>query len=113
MRQQSKNKRSEIVISTKICGFSNEINWCKRSGGEEGTRLSASQITEAVDQQLKRLGTDYIDLLQFNWPERYIPLFGAPEYLYELERDDATSIRSQLEAIDSLMKAGKASNDAL
>jgi len=107
LKQHGKTKRSELVISTKICGFSNEITWCRKSNSDEGTRLTSNQITEAVNGQLKRLGTDYIDVLQFNWPDRYVPLYGAPEYLHELERDDASSFRSQLEAVDSLVKAGK------
>mmetsp|Transcript_2026 Transcript_2026/g.3202 ORF Transcript_2026/g.3202 Transcript_2026/m.3202 type:complete len:450 (-) Transcript_2026:937-2286(-) len=107
LKQHGKTKRSELVISTKICGFSNEITWCRKSSNEEGTRLTSDQITEAVNAQLKRLGTDYIDVLQFNWPDRYVPLYGAPEYLHELEREDAASFQSQLEAVDSLVKAGK------
>lgn len=46
-------------------------------------------------------------MLQFHWPDRYIPLFGAPHYLHELERQDATPIREQLEIIDELIKSGK------
>ena len=109
LKQHSAKKRSEIVISTKICGFSDEITWCRKAGkkGVQGTRLTASQITDGVNFQLKRLGTDYIDLLQFNWPDRYVPLYGAPEYNFALERDDAASFRSQLEAIDALIKEGK------
>jgi aryl-alcohol dehydrogenase-like predicted oxidoreductase len=30
---------------------------------------------EAVDAQLERLGTDYIDLLQFHWPDRYVVIY--------------------------------------
>lgn len=115
LKQHNAKKRSEIVISTKICGFSDEITWCRKGGKKakesanavEGTRLTAAQITDAVNRQLKRLGTDYIDLLQFNWPDRYVPLYSAPEYNYALEREDAASFRSQLEAIDALVKAGK------
>lgn len=111
MKQHSVKKRSEIVLSTKICGYSDDITWCRKNSGKdgfpEGTRLTGDQITEAVNKQLKRLGTDYIDLLQFNWPDRYVPLYGAPEYKYEFEREDAASFRSQLEAVDSLVKAGK------
>jgi aryl-alcohol dehydrogenase-like predicted oxidoreductase len=79
--------------------------------GGEGTRINRKQVIEAVDAQLKRLGTDYIDLLQFHWPgihwvklqsgtvtispgfstphtpkDRYVPLYGAPDYLPEMER---------------------------
>lgn len=99
------NKRQNVIISTKICGFSDQITWCRRDG--EGTRINRKQVIEAVDAQLERLGTDYIDLLQFHWPDRYVPLFGAPEYLYDLERNDGTPIREQLEIINDLVKAGK------
>ena len=56
-----------------VCGFSDQITWC-RTGGE-GTRINRKQVIEAVDAQLKRLGTDYIDLLQFHWPDRYVVSF--------------------------------------
>lgn len=100
-----RNKRDDIILSTKISGYSNEITWC-RSGGQ-GTRVNKAQVIDAVDAQLKRLGTDYIDLLQIHWPERYVPLYGAPDYRYELERSDATSVHEQLETIAELIKAGK------
>jgi aryl-alcohol dehydrogenase-like predicted oxidoreductase len=38
-------------------------------------RLDAANVTAAVDASLTRLGTDYIDLLQIHWPDRYV-LFG-------------------------------------
>jgi aryl-alcohol dehydrogenase-like predicted oxidoreductase len=106
-----KQKREDVIISTKVCGHSDQITWCRNSG--EGTRLSKNQIVEAVDGQLRRLGTDYIDLLSFHWPDRYVPLFGAPEYSCDLERDDATSVREQLEVIQDLMKSGKIRNFGL
>jgi diketogulonate reductase-like aldo/keto reductase len=33
-----------------------------------------------VDKGLKRIGTDYIDLLQIYWPDRYVPLLGEFSY---------------------------------
>jgi len=62
---------------------------------------------EAVDGQLKRLNTDYIDLLHIHWPDRYTQLFGAPEYVYSNEREDSTPIRTQIEIMDELIKSGK------
>lgn len=114
LKSMGKSKRNDVVISTKICGFSNEITWCRDNSklGEadfQGTELSKKQIVEAVDAQLKRMGTDHIDLLQFHWPQRYVPLFGVPDYDLNKEREERedTSILAQLTAIDELVKAGK------
>jgi aryl-alcohol dehydrogenase-like predicted oxidoreductase len=102
--KQKGNKREDVIISTKICGFSDEITWCRNNG--EGTRITKDQVIEAVDKQLKRLNTDYIDLLHINWPDRYVPLYGAPGYVYNNERE-STPIRTQIEVMDALIKSGK------
>lgn len=88
-----------------MCGFSDQMAWCRKNG--EGTRVNREQVIAAVDAQLERLGTDYIDLLQIHWPDRYIPLFGSPEYIYELERKQSSPIKDQLEIMDELVKSGK------
>ena len=51
--------------------------------------------------------TDYIDLLQFNWPERYVPMHGEPYYDFNNERRDITNIKTQLHVVDELIKSGK------
>lgn len=114
LKSMGKSKRDDVVISTKICGFSDEITWCRDTSklgmdDFQGTELSKKQIIEAVDAQLKRLGTDQIDLLQFHWPQRYVPLFGAPDYDLKKEREEReeTSILAQLETINELVKSGK------
>lgn len=102
----SSSFRQNIVLSTKICGHSDEITWCRADGSP--TRLTKKQIIEAVDAQVDRLGTDYLDLLQLHWPDRnqYVPLAGAP-YVYTTTRTDATPIETQLEAIAELIQSGK------
>jgi len=63
-----------------------------------------------VDAQLARLGTDYIDVLQLHWPERYTPLWGAPAYDYSLERggkeeeEEVVTFKEQCEAMHELVQ---------
>jgi aryl-alcohol dehydrogenase-like predicted oxidoreductase len=111
LKKGGKKQREEVVISTKICGFSDQITWCRKGG--QGTRVTRDQVFEAVDAQLQRLGTDYIDLLSIHWPDRYVPLYGAPDYLYELERPDATPIKAQLEILNELVASGRVRNFGL
>ena len=103
------------MISTKICGYSTDYGWLRSSDGNimnvsgtTGSRLNKQQIVQAVDAQLKRLGTDYIDLLSFHWPDRSadVPLNGAL-FDHDILRTDATPIETQLEAVAELIKAGK------
>lgn len=54
------NKRSEIVLATKL----SPLPWAR---GEEEPAINKQNIITAVDNSLKRLQTDYIDLYQFHW----------------------------------------------
>jgi aryl-alcohol dehydrogenase-like predicted oxidoreductase len=44
--------------------------------------------------------------LQIHWPDRYVPLFGAPPYDASLERE-SIPFEDQLRAFEELIKAGK------
>jgi len=75
-------RRDEIVVATKAF-----IPWrnAPNTGG-----LSRKSLMQAVDDSLKRLGMDYIDLFQIHrW-------------------DDATPIEETMEALHDIVKAGKA-----
>ena len=99
-------KRGDVIIATKVAGASPNLKYMPgRNGGQ--TRVSKEQIKTSVDFSLKRLGCEYIDLIQIHWPDRYVPMFGADGYKKELERNDAISFQEQLEAVDELIKAGK------
>jgi aryl-alcohol dehydrogenase-like predicted oxidoreductase len=75
--------RSKIIIASKVTGNGgNRINWLPGRNGES-SRVSSSQIKISVDESLKLLGTEYIDLLQVHWPDRYVTNFGERFYNYK------------------------------
>ena len=56
-----------------VSGYGRQ-SWLREGGALP--RVNASNIEEALDKSLQRLGTDHVDLLQVHWPDRYVPLFG-------------------------------------
>lgn len=97
--------RSEVILATKVAGYSDGITWMPGRNGK-GTRVSRKDILVSVDESLKRLETDYIDLLQIHWPDRNVPLFGSKSYDLSLERE-SISFEEQLTCLDELVKQGK------
>mmetsp|Transcript_25694 Transcript_25694/g.31526 ORF Transcript_25694/g.31526 Transcript_25694/m.31526 type:complete len:406 (+) Transcript_25694:118-1335(+) len=105
-----KRKREDIVLATKVAGRSG-ISWLPRSEPETPSCLTREQILFSVDKSLERLGTDYIDLLQIHWPDRYNgALFGGADFTpSEYGKDGLTyvSFEEQLAACQELIKAKK------
>lgn len=97
-------QRDKVVVATKLSGFSQRETILRDRG--KGTRVDASNIKESVERSLKRLRTEYIDLLQIHWPDRYVPLFG--EYLYDLSKfRESVPFSEQLQALQDVIKEGK------
>ncbi|KAK9814171.1 hypothetical protein WJX72_001597 [[Myrmecia] bisecta] len=94
-------KREDLILATKVAGHGNKY---LREGKE--TRVTPSQIEQSVEDSLKRLGTDHIDLLQVHWPDRYVSLFGGAAYDPANERDDIPFDR-QLRGMAAVVKSGK------
>jgi 1-deoxyxylulose-5-phosphate synthase len=75
-------RRDEVVIATKVHG--------RMRPGPNGAGLSRRAILGEIDNSLRRLGMDYVDLYQIHrW-------------------DDSTPIAETLEALHDVVKAGKA-----
>ncbi|HEY6880565.1 MAG TPA: aldo/keto reductase [Polyangiales bacterium] len=94
--------RDRVIVATKIAGPGRAIPWL-RAGK---LQIDRANVTAAVETSLQRLQTDYIDLYQFHWPDRYVPLFGGTSYEPAQERA-STPLVEQLEAIASVIRAGK------
>lgn len=98
----SKRPRDKVVVATKIAASGRPIDWVR--GGS--LAINRKNVRAAVADSLRRLRTDYIDLYQIHWPDRYVPQFGAVEYRIEEERS-STPIAEQLEAFAEVIREGK------
>ena len=65
-----KRNRKDLVLATKMSGPG--VPWIR--GG--GLQYDIINIRKAVEGSLKRLNTDYIDLYQLHWPERFFQNFA-------------------------------------
>lgn len=65
-------RRADVIVATKVSGRSDRITWLPRDQPKEPAQVNRAAIRASVDASLQRLGTDYIDLLQIHWPDRYV-----------------------------------------
>jgi aryl-alcohol dehydrogenase (NADP+) len=98
----AKRRRRDVILATKLAGPGRPIDWV-RDGKLTYTR---ENVQRAVDDNLRRLKTDYVDLYQFHWPDRYVPQFGEVTYDPKLERP-STPTAEQIEAVAHVIKQGK------
>ena len=93
--------RERLVLATKVAGPADWLPYLR--GGR--TRLNKAHIEAAVEDSLRRLRTDYIDLYQLHWPDRETNYFG--KLGYEHRPDHSTPLLETLEALADLVAAGK------
>src|SRR5512142_1056871 len=93
--------RDKLIVATKIAGPGRGFGWIRN-----GPRINRTHVAAAIDDSLRRLQTDYVDLYQIHWPDRYVPMFGATSYDVTQERD-AVAITEQLQALDEQIRGGK------
>ena len=98
-----------IIIATKICSShpkgigATELKWIR--GGGKNLKFDNKNFEIAIDDSLKRLKTDFIDLYQLHWPERNVPIFGQLDFKYDLKDNKWTPIEEVLENRLSKMPA--------
>jgi len=99
---KKRSDRDKLIIATKISPPGKNVPWIR--GGSN--KLDKKNIHQAVDSSLQRLQTDYIDLYQIHWPERFTNYFGQFNYTHNPDLD-GTLIEESLTALNEVIRCGK------
>ena len=95
-------KRENFIIASKITGPSPGLSYIRDNMG-----FSNTAIDDAIEKNLKRLQTDYIDLYQLHWPERNANFFGTRNYKHNFDEKWKDNFKEVIEKLNSLVKEGK------
>lgn len=87
-------QRDKVILASKISPMS-----FLREGQ---TRFNAQHISRAIDDNLQRLQTDYIDIYQLHWPERQANFFGQRGYSEDMAAQSLADLTPFLETIHAL-----------
>lgn len=98
---KARGDRANWVLASKVAGPGNGIDYIR--GGQ--LKHNRQHIVAALDDSLKRLQTDWIDLYQLHWPERSTNFFGQLGYRHQ--EQDFTPLQATLEVLGEQVKAGK------
>ena len=98
---EKRKNRDKIILASKIAGPG--LDWIR--GGKNS--FSEKKIEEAIDNSLKRLKTDYIDLYQLHWPERSTNCFGRREYKVDKNEGEWNDFENVLQSLEKFIKNGK------
>jgi len=98
--------RDKVIYATK-CG----LRWEKKSLGSITKNATRRSILEEIEQSLKRLDTDYIDLYQVHWPDVETSQEETMETLLKVQEQGKVKVigvsNYSVEQMEAIMKSGK------
>lgn len=96
-------RRKDVILASKVAGPGRP--WIR--GGN--AYLDRKNITVALEDSLKRLQTDYLDLYQLHWPNRPHYNFGNthPDLSHINGAEQEENFLAVLDTLDLLIKEGK------
>ena len=96
-----RSDRDRLVLATKAAGPAAWMNHLR-----DGPRFDRRHLTQALDDSLRRLKTDYIDLYQLHWPERSTNYFGRLGYQHQAD-EEAVALGETLAVLADFVRDGK------
>ncbi len=97
-----KKNREDLIITSKIAGPSRSMDHIR-----EPLDFSKKSLEDAIHKSLNRLQTDYIDLYQLHWPERYTNYFGQRDYTHKEDEAWKDNFAEVLSHLGDFIKEGK------
>lgn len=95
-------KREDLIVATKVTGPNDYFKYIRENLG-----FSKPVILSALENSLKNLKTDYVDLYQLHWPERKANFFGVRNYSHNENEKWEDNFKEVIETLDDLVKDGK------
>ena len=92
-------KRDQVILASKVAGPAR--NYLRN--GENS--FTGPNLESALENSLKRLKTDYIDLYQLHWPERNVNNFGRLNYTHK--ENNWNQFEDVLAELDKYIDKGK------
>ena len=96
----------QIVLASKVIAYSSDLKYFRG-----GPRPSKQQFRTSLEDTLKRLGVECLDLFQIHWPARNTVMFGQISFDPKSERSQLSHLglnfHEQAEAMNDFIAEGK------
>jgi aryl-alcohol dehydrogenase-like predicted oxidoreductase len=97
----ARKTRDQVIIASKVAGPGDYTAHIRKTG------FGGTSIQDAIELELKRLQTDYIDLYQLHWPERHTNTFGVRDFKPSPNDPWSDNFNEVLHELNKLVNAGK------